>query len=210
MLNSLVAQIFTKPPYPTFDFTGQTILITGTNVGLGKEACKHFCRLNASRVIATVRNLARGKDALAEIEAETKRTGIVELWELDYGKYESVLAFGERAQKELRRLDKVVLNAGIATENWELLEGHESTITVNVISTALIGCLLLPVLRASKNLNGGEPALEVVCSGVHAYAKFKEQKGESIFRTMDDQTASDMADRLTCPSQTPNLQLIMA
>lgn len=192
-LSDLHTQLFLKPPPPRADFSGQTILITGANVGLGKEACKHFSRLNAARIIATVRTLARGKDALAEIEAETKRPGIVELWELDYGKYESVLAFGERAKKELTRLDKVVLNAGIAVEKWEMLEGHESTITVNVISTALLGCLLLPVLRASNVLNGGDAVLTVVCSGVHVYPSFEERKSKNIFGIMDDEKVSNMA-----------------
>lgn len=174
VLSDVHTQLFLKPPPPVADFSGQTILVTGANVGLGKEACKYFSKLNAARVIATVRSVARGKDALAEIEAETKRPGVVELWELDYGKYQSVLAFGERAQRELTRLDKVVLNAGISTEKWELLEGHESTITVNVISTALISCLLLPVLRASYERNGGDPVLEVVCSSVHCIAKVSD------------------------------------
>ncbi|KAI9743709.1 MAG: hypothetical protein M1818_003025 [Claussenomyces sp. TS43310] len=195
MLIPLCKQIYTRPPCPTADFTGQTIIVTGANAGLGKEACKHFAHLNATRIIATVRTLARGKDALAEIEAATGRTGVVELWELDYGKHDSLLAFGERARRELTRLDKVVLNAGIATETWGLLERHESSISVNVISTALLSLLLLPVLRASKERNGGDPYLEIVCSSVHSFARFKERKGKSIFATLDDERSSDMSDR---------------
>jgi retinol dehydrogenase-12 len=45
--------------------------MTGANVGLGKEAVKHFVRLNVAKVIATARSLERGKAALAEIESET-------------------------------------------------------------------------------------------------------------------------------------------
>ncbi|KAI9932118.1 hypothetical protein AWENTII_010447 [Aspergillus wentii] len=109
--------------------------------------------MNAARVIATVRNESRRLSALREIEKETGRKGIVELWELDYGRYDSVLVFGERVKKALQRLDKVVLNAGVATWNWELLEEHESIIIVNVISTTLLSCILLSVLQRSARLN---------------------------------------------------------
>lgn len=114
--------------------------------------------------------------------------------ELDYGKYSSVLAFGQRATQELHRLDKVVLNAGIATEKWELLEGQESTITVNVISTALLTILLLPVMRRSAEalLNEcNDPVIAVVNSGIHSYAQFKERKGDRIFEALSNPEAHE-------------------
>lgn len=174
ILSDLHTQLFLKPEVPVADFTDQTIIATVSNVGLGKEACKYFVRMNAARVIATVRNESRRLSALRELEKETGRKGIVELWELDYGRYDSVLVFGERVKKALQRLDKVVLNAGVATWNWELLEEHESTIMVNVISTTLLACLLLSVLQRSARLNGSDPALSIVSSGVNAYAQFNE------------------------------------
>ena len=199
IFSDLHTQLFVHPPVPTGDLKCQTVLVTGANVGLGKEAVKHFVNLGASRVIATVRTKGRGQAALEEIEAETKKTGVVELWELDYSKYSSVLAFGERARRELGgesgRLDKVVLNAGIATEKWELFEGHESTIEVNVIASALLALLLLPILRTNAERFHTEPVLSVVSSGVHSWAKFKERQGKNIFGNLDDQTTSDMSDR---------------
>ncbi|OJJ34925.1 hypothetical protein ASPWEDRAFT_59439 [Aspergillus wentii DTO 134E9] len=157
-----IPNLFLKPEVPVADFTDQTIIATVSNVGLGKEACKYFVRMNAARVIATVRNESRRLSALREIEKETGRKGIVELWELDYGRYDSVLVFGERVKKALQRLDKVVLNAGVATWNWELLEEHESIIIVNVISTTLLSCILLSVLQRSARLNGSDPALSIL------------------------------------------------
>ena len=166
---------------------------------MGKEAVKSFVHLSAARVIATVRTKSRGDAALKEIEADTNKTGIVELWELDYSKYSSVLAFGDKARRELgenARLDKVVLNAGMVTEKWELFEGHESTIQVNVIASTLLALLLLPVLRASAQRFRTEPVISTVSSSIHAYAKFKERKaGKSIFDSLRDQNSSDMSDR---------------
>lgn len=43
----------------------------------------------------------------------------------------------------------VVLNAGVATMNFETFDGDESSIMVNVVSIALLALLLLPILRKS-------------------------------------------------------------
>ena len=107
VVSEIYTQLAFKPPIPTADFSGKTVTVMGANVGLGKEAVKHFARLRAAKVIATARSAAKGATALAEIEAETKRTGVVEFWDLDYSSYASVKAFCARAAK-LERLDAVV------------------------------------------------------------------------------------------------------
>lgn len=138
-------QVALKPPVPTADFSGKTIIVTGANVGLGKEASKLFIRLNASKVILAVRSIKKPEAAKAEIEAQTKRTGVVEVYKLDYSSYASVKAFAARVA-ELERVDIAVLNTGVATEQFEISEYNENTLTVNVISIAL---LLFFILRSS-------------------------------------------------------------
>jgi len=150
VLNEIFSQYFHKPPPPTHLFTSRTILITGANTGLGLKAAKHFVRLNAQKVILAVRSMPKGAAAKAEIEAATNRTGVVEVWELDYAKFASVKAFAAKAAT-LPRVDAVVLNAEITTQNWERFEGWDSTVLVNVISTTFPMLLLLPVLRASAS-----------------------------------------------------------
>ncbi|XTI94349.1 hypothetical protein V2W45_1348790 [Cenococcum geophilum] len=81
---------FFKPPVPAVNFSSKTVIITGANVSPGKEAVKHFARLRAAKVIATARAAALAE--LAEIEAETGRTGVVEFWDLDYSAYASLRA----------------------------------------------------------------------------------------------------------------------
>jgi retinol dehydrogenase-12 len=41
-------QQFTSLPYPTQNFTGKTVIVTGSNTGLGKEAARHIARLGAA------------------------------------------------------------------------------------------------------------------------------------------------------------------
>ena len=44
-LGFLYSQLFITPSYPTRSFTGETVIVTGSNVGLGYEAARHFVRL---------------------------------------------------------------------------------------------------------------------------------------------------------------------
>ena len=68
ILNDVYTSLFHRPDFPADDFCGKTIIVTGSNVGLGKEAVKHFVRLNAEKVIVAVRSVAKGKAANGEIE----------------------------------------------------------------------------------------------------------------------------------------------
>jgi hypothetical protein len=62
------SQLFVTPSIPpTADFTGQTIIITGSNIGLGLEPARHFVRLNATLVILAVRDVRKGKSAKEDI-----------------------------------------------------------------------------------------------------------------------------------------------
>ncbi|RFU35261.1 hypothetical protein B7463_g1055, partial [Scytalidium lignicola] len=181
-LTSFLKSQFTPLPYPTTDFSSQTVIITGANTGLGLEAARHFVRLNAARVILGCRSLAKGENAKKEIEESTKRENVVEVWQVDLGSFESVKKFCAQVNT-LDRLDVVVENAGIATPVFEKLEGYESTITVNVISTFLMALLLLPKLREQGLKLGKIPHLVIVASDAHNQATFKEQSAPSIFET---------------------------
>jgi hypothetical protein len=53
---------------PTESFQGRTVLITGSNTGLGLEAAKKFVTLHASKVIITSRSTEKGATAKALLE----------------------------------------------------------------------------------------------------------------------------------------------
>lgn len=125
---TFVREQFTSLPYPDTQHTGQTIIVTGSNVGLGLEAARHLTRLNAEKVILAVRSVEKGEAAKKSIEETTGRTGVVEVWQMDLSSYESVKQFVKKAEG-LKRLDAIVENAGIARDYYTKLEGNESTIT---------------------------------------------------------------------------------
>lgn len=94
-------------------FSGQTVVVTGSNVGIGFEAAVKFVALGAAKVILGVRTVSKGERAAEQIEARTGRKGVTEVWQVDMLDYASVKAFASRATNELDDLDVAVLNAGV-------------------------------------------------------------------------------------------------
>ena len=91
---------------------GKVYIVTGANAGLGFEAAQHLVVAQAAKVILAVRNLASGNEAVAKIEANTGRTGVAEVWELDMASYDSIRAFVKRAQS-LDRIDSQIGRAHV-------------------------------------------------------------------------------------------------
>ncbi|KAF2681985.1 short chain dehydrogenase [Lentithecium fluviatile CBS 122367] len=191
-------QKFKTLPKPTTTHPNKTILITGSNVGLGKEAARHFTQLGASTVILAVRSLSKGEAAKADIEATTGRRNVVQVRHLDMSSYESCIDFVEKIEKEVERLDVVVLNAGVARGEWEMMADDESTITVNVVSTFLLALSLLPKMKKTANRFNTRPTLTIVASEVHFWAKFPEKdapEGKIFTELSTKKEGIDMANR---------------
>lgn len=153
-------------PLPTQSFADQTIIVTGSNTGLGFEAALHFVRLNAARVILAVRSVKKGEDAKASIETSTNRKNVIEVWQVDMSDYDSIKAFATRCES-LDRLDAVIANAGVLRNTYEESDGTEITIKVNVIGTFLLAINLFPVLRRSGAKVGKASRLVVTSSVMH-------------------------------------------
>ncbi|KAL4746286.1 hypothetical protein BDW72DRAFT_197827 [Aspergillus terricola var. indicus] len=190
-LSFLHSQLFVTPPVPSHDFTGQTVLITGANRGLGLEAARHLLRLNAARVILAVRSLSSGHAAKQALEADTGRPGAVHVYELDMASHASVQSFVAQV-RDLDRLDAALLNAGIYAEGFVLQDGYESTLTVNVINTFLLALLLVPILRASASSTETLPRLSIVASDRHVMTDLPEWREANTFQALNDPARAKM------------------
>ena len=191
----IYSQLIYHPPYPTTKYTGQTIIVTGSNVGLGLEAARHFVRLDAKKVILAVRTLEKGEAAKESIlKSEKKTADVVEVWKLDLSNYQSSRDFAKRVET-LDRLDILVENAGIVTEEFKITEDNESTITTNVVSPVLHALLLMPKLRETAMKFKTVPRVVFVTSFTHFFTQFEERKEERIFDTLADKSKANMADR---------------
>lgn len=190
LLQFLVSQLFVTPPYPKKDFIGKTVIVTGSNTGLGLEAARHIVRLNCAKLIIAVRNTEKGQAAKESILASEKKTeDVIEVWELDVSSNASVKAFAKRVE-DLDRLDIVVENAGVMNNSFKSAEGHEQVIKVNVIGTFLLALLLLPKLRETARRHAVKTHLEVVTSEVHHLATIPEAEGQGLFETLNNEKAN--------------------
>ena len=195
LYNSIRTQIFSAPPPPTQSFSGQIIIVTGANTGLGAAAVEHFVRLDAARVILTSRDLRKGEDAQTRIEKATGKTGIIEVWQLDLSSAKSIKAFAQRAKRDLERLDVLMENAGVGTETFvrvgdDLAEGTgpgtETVLAVNVVGTFHLAVLLLPLLQSSATPANGSSRLCIVSSDLHFLAdEFAQRKSDDILAELD-------------------------
>lgn len=190
----LLGQFLVRPPWPAGSYVGKTVIVTGSNQGLGKEAARHYARLKASRIILAVRDLDKGHEAKYDIE-HTVRCGrdVIQVWRLDMASYASVRAFAARVSSELDRVDIVLANAGLAPAKHSLAEGSEVLLTVNCISTLLLAGLLVPKLKASAARFNIRPVLCITGSVAHMFTPFPEKTAPEgqIFAELNKRAATD-------------------
>lgn len=160
----LYSQLLVKIPQQTADFTHQTVIVTGSNTGLGLEAARHLARLDAAKIILAVRTLSKGEAAAADISKSFNiPASRVEVWQLDMSNKDSITAFAKRAST-LPRLDAAILNAGVFSFKRQEIDGTEAHLAVNVIGATLLELLLLPILRESASRTGSRGRLTLVGS----------------------------------------------
>ncbi|KAI4209167.1 MAG: hypothetical protein Q9214_000094 [Letrouitia sp. 1 TL-2023] len=182
-------------PVPFHDLSGQTVLITGANVGIGMEAARQLIAFKASRVIMAVRSLPKGEEAKNQLLKGNPACD-VQVWKLDMDSFDSVMGFGKRAQ-ELDRLDVALLNAGVKKQAYERnnATGHETTIQVNHLGTALLSIFLLPILRQTATRYRKPSRMTITASEVHMWTPFKEQSAPNIIQELDDEKTWSSPDR---------------
>ncbi len=125
---------------------GQTVLITGSTDGLGREVALRTAATGA-HVLIHGRNSARGDSVVARIAALGK--GRATFYAADLASFEQVRQLAAAVQRDHPRLDILVNNAGIFLEHETRTvgaDGHELHFTVNYLSGFLLTRLLLPAL----------------------------------------------------------------
>jgi NAD(P)-dependent dehydrogenase (short-subunit alcohol dehydrogenase family) len=137
-----------------------------------------------------VRSVSKGDAVKSSLESDASVTQElkIDVWELDMMNFASVAAFAERCKREGGKIDVAVMNAGKVTQKYELSpDGWESVLQVNVLSTALLSCLLLPLLveSAKSGASGGVPHLVIVGSDAHYQALLPERKEDNILEALN-------------------------
>jgi NAD(P)-dependent dehydrogenase (short-subunit alcohol dehydrogenase family) len=173
---------------------GKVVVITGSNVGIGKETAVGLARLGATTVLA-YRNEQKAHAAAIDVR---KRTGNddVEVVALDLSDLKSVADAASAILTRWDRLDVLVNNAGgVWTERSETAQGFERTFGVNHLAPFYLTSLLL------DRLCGSAPARIVnVASVGHHMAwrgmRFDDLQSEQRYSGMDAYTRSKLANVL--------------
>ncbi|MCF6368260.1 SDR family oxidoreductase [Rhizobium halophilum] len=128
--------------------TGNTILITGGNSGIGRALAEAF-HARGNKVIIT----GRRRETLDEVSAANP--GMVAMT-LDIGDADGIKAFAERLVSEHPDLNAVINNAGIMkredlTAAPDYLQTAEETIATNLLGPIRLTAALLPHLLKQQD-----------------------------------------------------------
>lgn len=169
----------TRPtPLPSdLRIAGQTAIVTGSNVGLGLSASRQLLGLGLSHLVMGVRSQAKGDAAAAQLRDEFPDSQ-VSVWTLDMESYDSIRSFAERCES-LPRIDVAILNAGLISPSYTTIPatGHELTLQVNYLSTALLTLLLVPILKSKRAPGAPRPPVLSVVGSDSAYSAPLETEG---------------------------------
>lgn len=189
-------QFFTKhqPTPEGTDLSGKVALVTGSNSGLGLECARQLLAHRLARLVLAVRSVDKGDRAAAQLKRAHPGAEI-SVWQLDMASYASVRALASRAEAELPRLDVAILNAGLGFGDFRLAPetGHEETVQVNYLSTALLAVLLLPALKA-KSPDAPPGRLTISTAMLSIAARFPNRGRVPLLPSFDDPAAYDPAD----------------
>jgi len=134
-------------PAPAGSLKGKTVLITGSTDGLGREVATRVAALGA-HVIIHGRNQERGKAVVDAIAKDGK--GSARFYAADFASIEDVKRFAESVQRDYKRIDVLVNNAGVLLKDRQVSkDGHEMHFAVNYLAGYTLTRTLLPTIVAS-------------------------------------------------------------
>ncbi|WP_328387464.1 SDR family NAD(P)-dependent oxidoreductase [Nocardia sp. NBC_00416] len=153
-----------------------TVLVTGANKGLGREAVRRFATMGW-RVFLAARDVDRGTTAVRELAAAGLHAEFVPM---DITSDESVREALDLVSARTRHLDVLVNNAGIGAPATPPAETPAADLGVvfdtNVLGAIRVTNAFLPLLQAGEN-----PRIVMVSSGMGSIA------------TITDPAAADLA-----------------
>ncbi len=113
------------------DLSGMRVLVTGVSAGLGVETARALAA-HGAHVVGAARDLAKAEKATAQVRADAKSGGSLELIELDLASLASVRACADALLKRNEPFDVIIANAGVmATPFGHTADGFETQFGTN-------------------------------------------------------------------------------
>jgi NAD(P)-dependent dehydrogenase (short-subunit alcohol dehydrogenase family) len=140
------------------NLSGKTVVITGCNSGLGLESMRVLA-LRGAHVIGTARTLDKGREACASIKG--KATPVA----LELSDFASAVECAKQIRTLAPKIDVLMLNAGIALDQFEQVGALEKHFVVNHLGHFVLTHHLLERVRAAS-----QGRIVIVGSGSHLQA----------------------------------------
>lgn len=129
-----MSEYATKAAGVTFDpakdipsLAGKTILITGTNSGLGKASALALAQKGPAQLWMTARDPVKGQEALEEVKKAAPGVNVT-FQELDLSSFEKIKEAAAAVKASTKKLDILMLNAG--REFSLLFASHQHPLTI--------------------------------------------------------------------------------
>jgi len=152
------------------DLTGKVVVVTGSNIGIGKETARALGKMRATVVMAC-RDEKKAQTAIDELRS-VNRDLKLEFMPLDVSDLNSVRTFLDQYKQRYNRCDVLVNNAGaLFTDRKRSKQGVELTLATNHLGPFLLTNLMLDTLKKSA-----PSRVVTVSSGMEAFAKIDDCK----------------------------------
>ncbi|KAJ3229665.1 hypothetical protein HDU78_008902 [Chytriomyces hyalinus] len=147
---------------------GKTVLVTGSNTGLGFETARVLASVGANVIIAC-RSVEKGTTALNSIKAKQPDAN-VSLLQLDLNELAQVKSAAQTFISTHKKLDILINNAGVmACPKSSTKDGFESQFGVNHLAHFYLTTLLLPLLIASGSKESPSRVVNLSSMGQFLY-----------------------------------------
>ncbi len=141
------------------NLSGKRILVTGASAGLGVETCRTLAA-HGAQVVGAARDLAKAERATAQVRADARNGGGLELVELDLASLASVRKCADGLVAAGKPFDVIIANAGVmACPQGVTSDGFETQFGTNHLGHFVLinrlASLLKPGARVVNLSSGG-------------------------------------------------------
>ncbi|KAL4503219.1 hypothetical protein ABPG72_000825 [Tetrahymena utriculariae] len=128
--------------------TGEVVVITGSNTGIGLETAKQLAKRNAT-IIMGCRDMQKAKQAIVQIMQETQNKARVELFQLDLADLDNIAAFVKSVKSKFDQITILINNAGLfgLIEKRVTKQNFETIFGTNYIGTFYLTEQLLSLFK---------------------------------------------------------------
>ncbi|KAF5377139.1 hypothetical protein D9757_008777 [Collybiopsis confluens] len=198
------------PPAPTWspdkipDLTGQVIIVTGSNTGIGKYVAEQLLRRNAKVYIAA-RSQEKSEIAIQELKEKTGKEAV--FLKLDLNDLATIRHTVDEFLKKETQLHVLINNAGISSPPMDQLtaQGFDKQFGVNTLGPFHFTKLLLPILTSTAQTTATK---QVRVVNVASYAQYFFPKVD--FNTLKDGPARRRLARLQLYGQSKSGNILFS